>query len=487
MNRSRTIALALLGFTPALGACDAFQSFDEAQPAQEISPDRALGTIQGYESLVLSVYDYLQNEDHYGSLYVLAPDAMADNIAPPVSSANRLITYTRNEEGAHVGDEIYGLAYSAINEANLILAGIDEVEIEGDPAAATRRRNRIKGEALFLRALNYFDLVRALAYEPGREVNGFNLGVVIRTSPTTTLEDAEPRPRNTNAEVYQQIIADLTAAAPLLQGTARGGPQFASRAAALALLARAQLYAGNLAEAEAAAQQAIDVSGAKLVVTDGNAANGNEIVNSWTSRSAPPESIFSVQLEAGQDGNSTNANNSLQAITDPTSLSISFDAVVTQDLLNAYSSDDARRGLYATGKSAQDETVTYVRKYTGTTALNVDWSPVLRLPEMYYIIAESRALQGNDSGAFQALNTVRRARGLSDVNSGSAIDAVLLERRLEFAFEGHRFFDLKRRARDIPKPQASFAALAYTDYRVLSPIPPTQIDINPVLVQNPGY
>ncbi len=486
MTRLFKLPLVLLVIlSPMLSSCDAVKSFDDIQPGtQGISPDQALGTIQGYEALVLSVYDYLQNNQHYGSYYILRPDALADNIIIPAQTANRLAFEISNNRGAHVSNAIYGLAYSAINEANLILDGVDGIEIEGaTEAAATAQRNRLKGEAYFLRALNYFDLVRGLAYEPGREVGGFDLGVVIRTEPTRTLEEAEPLPRSTNVEVYAQIISDLEQAATLLANNSRGGVQFASRPAALALLARAHLYAGNLDRAATIAQQAIDVSGVALVTDDGDSENGNEILTSWTNRQAPPESIFTVQLEQGNDGGSTNGNDALQAITDPTVSGISFDAVVTEDLIAAYSDGDARRALIATTGGGID----YMQKYTGTTSLYVDWSPVIRLPELYYIIAEARALQGDASGAYNALNVVRNARGLDDLDSGDAVDAVLLERRLEFAFEGHRFFDLKRRGRTIPKPQVLSADIPYTDFRILSPIPFGEIDTNPALTQNPGY
>ena len=493
MTSPRIFAAALLGLTlPVLTACDAFKSFDEVQPAQEISPEQALDTVQGYEALVRSAYDYLQNQYYYGSNFVLGPDALADNIEAPQSTANRLIQLVRNEEGAHVFDDLgnlYGVVYSALNEVNLIIDGIDDVEIDGSPAAAQAQRDRLKGEAYFLRALYLSDLARGLGYEPGREVGGFDLAAVVRTSPTRTLEDAEPMPRSTNGPIYDQIISDYQQAADLLDGTARGGVQFASRPAALALLARAYLYAGDNGNAASTAQQAIDAASVSLVMDDGDDSNGSEILSSWLVRTAPPESIFSVQIEQGQDGNTTNGNNALQAITDPTALSISFDAVVTQDLLDAYDEDDARLALYTTGTSAQDETVTYIQKYTGTTALFVDWSPVIRLPELYYILAEARARQGDGDGARDALNVVRNARGLDDLDGsdGDALDAVLLERRLEFAFEGHRFFDLKRNGRDIPKPQTPAGVLPYSNYRVLAPIPFVEVETNPAITQNPGY
>jgi len=99
--------------------------------------------------------------------------------------------------------------------------------------------------------------------------------------------------------------------------------------------------------------------------------------------------------------------------------------------------------------------------------------------------------------AVQALNDVRTNRGLNGVSvadyatSGveGFVDDVLEERQREFIGEGHRFYDLKRLQRDIPKPAVTTFApeLSFSSFRILDDIPPAQIDINPELTQNPGY
>jgi hypothetical protein len=160
------------------------------------------------------------------------------------------------------------------------------------------------------------------------------------------------------------------------------------------------------------------------------------------------------------------------------------------DLLNTHEDGDARFDLYANDNPSEPESgQLYIQKYTGTLGEFADRLPIIRVAEVYLTRAEARAEQGNTSGAQADLNAVRNARTLEDVTAtgDDLIEAILTERRLELAFEGHRFFDLKRRAMDIPKPQTAFGVLPYDDFRVLAPFPNSEVQSNPQLDQNPGY
>ena len=102
--------------------------------------------------------------------------------------------------------------------------------------------------------------------------------------------------------------------------------------------------------------------------------------------------------------------------------------------------------------------------------------------------AEAEAELGENTPALDDVNELRTKRGLDPVDlSGTALlDEILLQRRLELAQEGHRFFDLKRRGQDITKP-AGHTLVPYTDFRVVARISDTQMDANKNLVNNPGY
>ncbi len=463
-----------LGFALVLGGCD---SLIEVEPRQSVTPDDALSTLSGFEALINGAYDALQDDGYYGNNYILYPDALADNIQPSPQTSNRIPNVANNVAFSHLNR--WAPHYTVINDMNLVLNRIGGYTLDPNETEATK--NRVTGEAYFFRAMNYFDLARTKGYEPGREVNGFNLSAVLRLEPTLTADDADLRARSTNTEVYQQIFSDLNQAQAVL-GAGRG-KRFVTPAAIEALRARVNLYASNWAAADAAATAALAASPANLVVAPTEA----QLLAAWRAGTFA-ESIFEIEMTASQDGASTNVNQSLQSLTDPRVPNF-FDAAATASLVAAHETGDARLGLYAP-RTIGGTAIRFIQKYTGTTAIYVDRIPVFRVAEMLLIQAEARAEQGNTAGALQSLNTLRAARGLgalSDLSSSDIVSAVLRERRVELAFEGHRFFDLKRRGLDIPKPQSGGGVLPYTDYRILAPIPETQVALNPDLVQNPGY
>jgi starch-binding outer membrane protein, SusD/RagB family len=476
----KILFIALLALAVPLQGCDSV--FEGVEPRTAVSSEIALTSVEGFEALLISVYDRLQRYQRYGNYFMLYPDALADNLTHTTQHSNRFPAVVTNQSGTHMNE--WSFPYVAINEANNIIARIDDLDVDFPNLEQVKRR--IKGEAYFLRALNYFDLVRTKAYEPGQEVGGFTQGVILRTQPTDTVEEADFRARSSNVEVYQRIEADLIEAAALLQGSGNTR-NFANRAAALSLLSRVYLYWGRWADAENLATQGLDAAGINLVQDTGN----NQYYNAWQATSHP-EAIFELIMTPGTDGDATNSNQALNALTwgEQGNQSFSFEAIPTQDLMNAHEEGDARSDLYAEGRKGA-ATIMYIQKWPGNVAQYVSNIPVIRLPELYLNRAEARAEQANYAGARSDLNTLRNARGLEDVDAGLAgqalIDAILHERRLEFAFEGHRFFDLKRRGMDIPKPQTDAGFIAYTDHRILAPLPSGEVQANPLLDQNPGY
>jgi hypothetical protein len=116
--------------------------------------------------------------------------------------------------------------------------------------------------------------------------------------------------------------------------------------------------------------------------------------------------------------------------------------------------------------------------------------PIIRISEMYLTAAEGLARSNNESGARTIYNQFRTARGLAETTaSGQALlDLIMKDRRVEFAMEGHRWFDLKRLGMNIPKTAASAQqTLSYSDFRVLSFIPESELNLDDALTQNPGY
>ena len=171
------------------------------QPKQSISSDQALQDITGVRSLLISVYDRLQPNTYYGARMMIAPEIMADNVRLTNSNSNRYFNERVNAVGVHM--QQFWDNYAAINEANFIIKGIDGSN------AADAEKAQIKGEAQFLRALLYFDMARVFAYEPTKVVNGFNLGMILRTEPTADVAQATFLERSTVEQTNQLIEKDL--------------------------------------------------------------------------------------------------------------------------------------------------------------------------------------------------------------------------------------------------------------------------------------
>ena len=487
--RSTTLS-AVLGLGLVAGGCD---TVDNVDPRQSVTPEQATDTIEGFTALATAGYDALQDQDYYGQQYILVPDALADNLQAAPTSSNRYPSFVNNTTGAHLNR--WGGHYQTINTMNFLLANVDQLEIPAAVPNGEVRRTQLKAEAYFFRAINYFDLARTKAYEPGRAVDGFTQGVILRTTPTTAAAEADFRARAPIGEVYTQVLGDLDQAFDAAGTTNfRGGRprNFVTKGAVRALQARVNLYAGNWAAAAAAAQDAIASGNGALVVDNGT---GAALGRAWRD-ATHPESIFEIQMTASTDGAVTNVNASLQSLTDPRLPSNFFDARPTANLLAAYPANDPRRVLF-TDAAQGAAPVTIITKYGGTTAQFVDRIPVLRVSEMLLIRAEAFAELGQTDNALAALNTFRAARGFAafdaangdDVSRQGIINEVLRQRRLEFAFEGHRFFDLKRRGLDIPKPQVGNGdgVIPYTNFRILARLPVTEVANNDLLTQNPGY
>lgn len=482
------VGVALLASVFFLTGCDT-DDLVGTEPFQSVSPEQAVEDFQTVEAIALSVYTRNQSFSLYGNTLILVPEVLADN-AISRSGATRWQTQANNNVRAHMAG-VWNTAYAQINEANQVLAVLPE--FEDDPDVDPNDITRVRGEMLFTRAMAYHNLAKVFGYEPGQEVDGFDTSVVIRTEPTTTVEEADDfRPRSSNTDVYNQIKDDLEEAIDDLGVSDRGNPLFANEAAALALRARVALYEGDWATAEDFATQAMQATGADLVdaenyasvaLADEDAGLVRSNISSVSSiyDSAPnPESIFEVGVQ--DQSESLGVNDAIPPYLLPEQWQAN---IPPEDFLALYEEDDVRRLLYPFDDI--DNGAPYTIKYNQSEDQWTDHIPVIRYPELLLIRAEARAEQNDDPGAREDLNTLRDARGASEITSsgGDLIDDILTERRLELNFEGHRFFDLKRRGLDIRKP--GDGSIPYTDFRVLSNLPSADVELNPEIDQNPGY
>jgi len=356
---------------------------------------------------------------------------------------------------------------------------------EEDPARAAV----LSAEAKFLRALCFHDLAKVYSYEPGMEVNGFNQGIILRTEPVLGASQADFRARSTNVEVYQQIEQDLLDAIAGLPAEAdqAGTPNRASVASARGLLARVYLYWGRYADAATQADAALAATAATL----SDAAN---YVASFATANHP-EAVFEIAVSQVDWSTVDGVNNSLTTVTKTVAGGAppsSQGAVKASDeLLAAFETGDVRRDLLVNPSGAD---FFESNKWPGEGGKFLENIPVIRVSEIVLIAAEGKARSGNEAGALVDLNSLRTNRGLAaSTATGNALtNAILAERRVELAYEGHRFFDLKRLGLAIPKTAISgVPQLDPTDFRMLARIPPAEITLSEnqggLLEQNPGY
>jgi starch-binding outer membrane protein, SusD/RagB family len=465
MKRYIKISVLSACIAASVIACDGLL---DTEPSGSISSDRVITTASGMDAVLVSAYDRLRSEDLYRYWIPAAPEVLADNSQLHPINSGRFNSQAINSIGSHFTTGVWSTAYRLINEANIIINGADATE------TSQNHRNRLKGEALFLRGLAYHELLRIYSYEPNHtKISDWDEGVIIRTSPTLGLSAADLRARSTVLDGYQQAESDFLEAIPLLTGNDRASVYYADAAAAHAGLARLYLYWERWGDALDHAEQA-------LANAKGSLVDFNDYDNIFDIL-PNPESIFELSFD-----NTHGSSGSLSAVTGPPPGW--FDALPSTELLNLYEEEDLRNNLL----DVHTDGYPFIKKYTGTVGQNTDHVPVFRVAEMILIQAEAHYELGNESNAIDALELLRAHRGLSSYavapSGTSLLDEIYDERRRELAFEGHRWFDLKRRAMNIPKPQdTSLPEVPFDDIRILAPLSGTEVENNPNLNQNPGY
>ena len=379
----------------------------------------------------------------------------------------------------------YDDSYRGIQAANAIINRIDGVEMSDDT------RNRIKAEALFIRALKYFYMIQIYGDVP----------LILTETSGSNLDEVQQIPRTPVNEVYTQVISDLQEAETLFPADF-DTPNRGSALAAATLLGKVYLFQENYAEA---ASKLAEVVGSFDLLTD--YAELYAIGNSGNS-----ESIFAIEHIGGADG--TGSNLGFRMNPSATQLG-GFNVVnqafyVEENLFLSYDPSDTRRDINAQSFLAlpPDEfagnTIYYCKKYLDETPFEggngSNTFYVLRYAEVLLMLAEALNEIGYvaDGDAFAHLNEVRERAGVPALtsaalpNQNAFRDAVILERRLELAFEGHRWMDLVRTAtainvmNDYVSGSAADPQIDQND--LLYPIPEGEVFVNPdVIVQNPGY
>ena len=427
-------------------ACDVLDVEPQSSiPAGEVFKDK-----QGIERGILGAYNALQSLSYYGRTYPIFSDLAADNLTHPANATS--VAYAEVDNNAILAENVtvdgmWSAIYDGLNVANNVIAQVPNI-----PGMSTEEKNRALGELYFIRALHHFNLMNFFGAIP------------LKTEPTVGVENVNV-PRDPTDAVYVQIIQDLRFAAENLPANS-GLKVRATKHAANALLARVYLYKKEYENAIAYATQVIDNGGYDLL---GNYAD--VFASEGTS-----ESIFEVDFTALD-------RNRIAEYNFPLTLNGRREVEPAADLIAAYTASDERKNA----SIAYAGTLAYAIKYDDLST-GSDNFIVLRLAEMHLIRAEARANVNGPADLIRAdINAVRNRAGLGNITSSNyaeLLSVIESERRLEFAFEGHRWFDLVRTGRAI-----DVLATVTNVNQTLFPIPLSEILINtnPGMTQNPGY
>lgn len=420
------------------------------QPTQSIDASLALASEQDVRITLTGAYDGLSDGNLYGGGIQYTSELVGDNRDVVFGGTftqldelwRKTITTTNTDVQSTWLD-----SYNAINRTNNVLANLDKV--------GTANKGTIEGQARFIRGSLYFELVKLYGKSFNDGTPASNPGVPLVLTPTGAVGDADNRARNTVAEVYTQVLDDLTKAETLLPATQSGGTGFATKGAAQAMLARVYLQQQNFTAARDAANR---------VITTGTFSLASTFAGAFTD--ASPESIFKIVV-TDQDG-----TNSLNTFYGSTRNSGRGDIRVQLKFRQLFGTTDTR-----------GQFITTVNNNVFTSKFNDRFGdvPVIRLAEMYLVRAEANQRLNSSTGAtpLADVNAIRTRAGATPLTTVTLAD-ILLERRLELAFEGQQIADIKRTA-------GTVGTTPYNANNLVLPIPQREIDTNKKLVQNPGY
>lgn len=433
----------------------------DLEPQASISDQIALSTPGNVQTAIIGGYQALGQGNAYGGMYIFLTEIFAASntemnwngtFIQPGEVYNKQILTTNSYMAGY-----WGTSYNIINRANFVLEALD---VFGSDTAA---RNRAEAEARFLRGIAHYNLVQVFgkAYNDGNPAT--NPGVPILLTPTRTVDESLQVPRNTVAEVYAQVLADLTAARDALP-VANGF--YANTYTVSAFLTRVHLAMGNFAAAGAEANR---------VITSNRYSLEADIAGNFNRTNAGTETIFATQVTPSTG---TNDMTTFHAPT-PTGRA---DIQVLNGHMAQYESGDARATLFVeTGRGRM------TTKYA-TARRNIT---VMRLAEMHLVRAEANAwIHGPGVAGIggvtleQDLNLIRARVGLAPLSTGSLAD-VYRERKLELIFEGVLYLDLRRNQGTTSSVLSP--SIPWNDNRMVFPIPNREMLVNPNLVQNPGY
>ncbi|MFK7807367.1 MAG: RagB/SusD family nutrient uptake outer membrane protein [Saprospiraceae bacterium] len=468
------ILIIFLAFT-----CSNCSDFLDKEPISDLAEDNFFKTGVDAESALVAAYDALQSEYYIFDRFTNG-DAIADNCYAGGDNPNnfQLDEFTVTTTNVNV-ERDWAFLYEGISRANAVLDNVPNIEATD---ITEERITEMLAEASFLRAYHYFQLVNLWGDVP------LVLEKVSSTDPEVVFQ-----PKVSTTEIYEAIISDLEFAVENLPASFDPSQERATKGAANAMLAKAYAHQPN-PNWEMVKQHSSEVisSGTYQLVS-----NYNDLWNPANENSS--ESIFFFFFIGGTN----EANWGPQLWLPP---SITQDGwrkfnTPSNDLIEAFDSenDNVRKNasiIFEGGLSWQDPdypsgTIPFPFKQREANG----WSSsnnylLIRLADVILLLAEAENELGNTAGASTALNQIRNRVNLPNTTAAGQAElrtAIQKERRLELAFEGHRWFDLKRTGRAVSVMNALGRNYNVEDFELWWPVPQSELDRNPKLTQNEGY
>ncbi|HZG25142.1 MAG TPA: RagB/SusD family nutrient uptake outer membrane protein, partial [Chitinophagaceae bacterium] len=440
------------------------KSFTDLTPVSQ----RNVGSFyRNADDVVLAVnaaYKALQLNGTYNQSYWVMNEMRSDNtdaggdLTGLGAELNLIDQFKENAATAEIITAAYLDSYVGIARCNLVLSRIDAVPM------AENLRNTLKGEALFLRSLFYYNLA-------------VDFGKIPLVLKEITVEEGRGLPQVPAADVYKQLVTDLRQAEtflPLRKDQPARDLGRATRGSAAALLGKVLLTMGNKTDAVPVLRKIITDYGYTLVRPYSRLwgiANENNA-----------ESIFEVQFKGGGTNTGNLFTNQFSAIL-PNNTGV-FKNGPTINMQAAYEPGDQRLAASMNPTNGPLSNSRFIIKYGITSAFNegdADYNfIVLRYADVLLMLAEAL---GETAESYALINQVRDRAGLGPISAstpGTFVDKLLKERRVELAFENHRWPDLLRfgKAKEVMEAQGLTPRLLFL-------IPQRELDLNRSYTQNP--
>lgn len=481
----------------------------DVAPSDGTDADAALTSSSDLDAARTGMYKALKGNssfvDYYGQQFFVYGDVHAgdDYQYNNIGGSNRASFYydmnyqTASEftSSTSSSNVAWKSPYIVIGRANRIIAAAEGGALS-DAAEAKATIDQYAAEAKVLRALAHFDLVRIYG-KPYTEDQGASLGVPLVTE---VLESNAKPARSTVAEVYTQVVKDLTEAISSNALATETEPGYVSVWGAKAILSRVYLNMGDYANALSVAEDIIKNSGAALWTRD-------QYFKAWDA-STPNESefLFRLNVAGSTDSNDLNGIGNLQQREGYKEM------VATKKFVDMLTSDpeDVRNEMFLPATAAKEVATygtnkVYLNKLRGQggNLRNVTIVPIIRLSEVYLTAAECAFRNNDKTKAVEYLNDLVKNRTTTKASLATVdnitLERILIERRKELIGEGQRYFDALRNNETITrytseadkgwhKTLSKEAQSFNRDYfKAIAAIPQAEINANPNIKQNTGY